>query len=238
MVGRPAARTSPLVQRNRLLSPAEPGIHIKDGGVGDLVRQEFILVNLVEPVDCAVEVRAPVGASDEGGVGDVVEGNAEAAHLVREGFGEGELAAGAEGFEGHVVEDCGEGGGGGFGLEPEEEAVGFRPRAEGVEEEEGGGVGERIGEGFVEVFVGGERAGEEGEVAVVEVVGVGGAGVAVGEEDLGFGFGRIGPDWGRFVMREEERGGLFEESEGEGAELVGEGRVRVRVGNGRGGRRG
>lgn len=198
MVRRPAARNSPLVDRDGLLPTAELRVHIEDGGVSDLVGQQSVSVNLVEPVDCAVEARTSLCACDESGVGDVVEGDAEAAHLGDERFGEGELAAVAEGFEEDVVEDGGErGGGGGFGLEIEEKAVGFLPGTEGVEEEEGGGGGERIGEGFVEVvFFGGgegEEAGEESEVTVIGVVEVGGTGMAMREEDLGFWFGRICP---------------------------------------------
>lgn len=81
-------------------------------------------------------------------------------------------------------------------MEPEEKAVGLLPWVEGVEEEEGGRTGKRVGEGGVEIFVGGgggEGAGCQEEVTEIGVLGVGMAGVTVGKEDGGFGFGGIGP---------------------------------------------
>lgn len=69
---------------------------------------------------------------------------------------ERELAASAKGFHGNVVEEGFEGGGG-VGLEIEEEEVSFGPRSEGVEQDEG-------------VITGGSRRGGEssGEVGVRE----------------------------------------------------------------------
>lgn len=74
-------------------------------------------------------------------------------------------------------------------------------------------------------------------MAEVGVVRVGRAGVAVGKEDGGFGFGGVGPGWVRLGRSEGKWRGLLEESEGEGAELVGEGRVRIFDGRGLGGGR-
>lgn len=82
MVWCPAARAGTLVERNRLFSPAELGIDIEDGGVGDLIRQESCSVNLVEPVDCAVEVAAALRTCDERGVGDIIERDAKVDHFV------------------------------------------------------------------------------------------------------------------------------------------------------------
>lgn len=95
MVRCPAAGTGTLVERDSLFSTTKLGVDIEDGGVGDLIRQEATSVDLVEPVDCAVEVATALRTCDEGGVGDVVEGDAKVDHFVGQGFGEGELAASA-----------------------------------------------------------------------------------------------------------------------------------------------
>jgi hypothetical protein len=236
VVGLPPAAPGAVEEREHLLLHAVLRVDVEHGGVGDLVGEDAVGgVHALEPLDGLGEVAAAARGGDEGGVGDVVEGDAGVEHVEREVLGVRPLARGAERLEGDVEEDGVEReGAAGERAEPGEEGEGLAPgRVEVVEEEERvggggrGGRGEEAVEGGREVGVLRERADGADERLERGRRGVGGrlaAALAAEGEDVGLGPGGVDPGGLRRGAVGGGRGLVVEESAGEGLELLGEGR--------------